>query len=105
MGSPDRGPEKTHSKAGAFTGNDYARHLWRRRCEHRSRLHRRCGCWREHAGRHMSQRVTKPDAEIVSARGQSMRRGILPFLNDGSEVQEELTVKYRGSVQGRGSKT
>ena len=29
-------------------------------------------------------------------RGRSGRRGILPFLKDGSEVDAELTVKYRG---------
>ena len=29
-------------------------------------------------------------------RGRSLRRGILPFLIDGSEVPEELTEKYRG---------
>ncbi|MEE9429112.1 MAG: sulfatase-like hydrolase/transferase [Paracoccaceae bacterium] len=54
-------------------------------------------------GRRMSQRVTKSDDEIIAARGKSMRRGILPFLNDGSEVPEELTEKYRGPVQ-HGSK-
>jgi hypothetical protein len=29
-------------------------------------------------------------------RGRSMRRGILPFLVDGSEVPADLTVKYTG---------
>ena len=47
-------------------------------------------------GRRMSQRVTKSDSDIIGARGRSMRRGILPFLYDGSEVDEALTVKYRG---------
>ena len=50
-------------------------------------------------GRRMSQRVTKSDDEITQARGRSMRRGILPFLNDGSEVPEELVSKFRGPVK------
>ncbi|WP_108783798.1 sulfatase-like hydrolase/transferase [Pontivivens insulae] len=47
-------------------------------------------------GRRMSQRVTRSDAQIDAARGSSARRGILPFLKDGSEVPEELTAKFRG---------
>ena len=47
-------------------------------------------------GRRNAQRVTKSDDEIKKTRGKSMRRGILPFLVDGSEVPDELTVKYRG---------
>jgi hypothetical protein len=31
-------------------------------------------------------------------RGRSARKGILPFLVDGSEVPEDLTAKYRGPV-------
>ena len=50
-------------------------------------------------GRRMSQRVTKSDAEIKAMRGGSMRRGILPFLVDGSEVPEALTELYRGPVR------
>jgi len=49
-------------------------------------------------GRRMSQRVTRSDAEIEAARGLSLRRGILPFLVDGSEVPEDLVAKYRGPV-------
>ncbi|PHQ71843.1 MAG: phosphonate monoester hydrolase [Sneathiella sp.] len=49
-------------------------------------------------GRRMSQRVTKSDTDIEAMRGRSMRRGILPFLVDGSEVSEELTEKYRGKA-------
>ncbi len=49
-------------------------------------------------GRRMSQRVTRSDADIAAMRGRSARRGILPFLKDGSEVPEELTIKYRGPV-------
>ena len=50
-------------------------------------------------GLRMSQRVTKSESEIIAMRGQSLRRGILPFMVDGSEVPEELTVKYRGSIR------
>ena len=49
-------------------------------------------------GRRMSQRVTKSDDDIAAMRGKSIRRGILPFLKDGSEVAEELTESYRGPV-------
>lgn len=49
-------------------------------------------------GLRMSQRVTRSEDDIKSARGRSMRRGILPFMYDGTEVPEELTVKYRGPV-------
>ena len=50
-------------------------------------------------GRRMSQRVTKSDADIVSQRGRSLRKGILTFLVDGSEVPNELTEKYAGPVR------
>ena len=52
-------------------------------------------------GRRMSQRVTRSEAEIVAMRGKSVRKGILPFLVDGSEVPSELTEKYRGPVRQR----
>ena len=58
------------------------------------RLYDHLACW----GRRMSQRVTRSDAEIVANRGRSLRRGILPFLADGSEVPEELTRRYGGPV-------
>ncbi len=47
-------------------------------------------------GRRMSQRVTKSEDDIKAMRGRSMRRGVLPFLMDGTEVPKELTAKYRG---------
>jgi arylsulfatase A-like enzyme len=50
-------------------------------------------------GRRMSQRVTKSEDDIKAMRGNSGRKGILPFLYDGSEVNEELTVKYRGRAR------
>ena len=50
--------------------------------------------------RRMSQRVTKSDDDIEAMRGKSLRRGILPFLADGSEVPDELTQFYRGQAKG-----
>ena len=52
-------------------------------------------------GRRMAQRGTKSDAEIIGGRGKSARRGILPFLVDGSEVPEEMTAQYRGTAPQR----
>ena len=52
-------------------------------------------------GRRMSQRVTKSEDDIKAMRGRSLRRGILPFLADGTEVDEELLCKYRGKVKQR----
>ena len=49
-------------------------------------------------GRRMSQRVTCSDTDVEARRGRSARRGVLPFLWDGSEVPEELTSAYRGPV-------
>ncbi|MDV7142058.1 sulfatase-like hydrolase/transferase [Tropicimonas sp. TH_r6] len=60
--------------------------------EIRDRLYEQLAGW----GRRMSQRVTRSDAQIEAGRDASGRKGILPFLFDGSEVPEELTVKYRG---------
>jgi hypothetical protein len=47
-------------------------------------------------GLRMSQRVTRSEADIAGMRGRSARRGILPFLKDGSEVPAELTQRYFG---------
>ena len=47
-------------------------------------------------GRRLSQRVTRSEDDIKTMQGQSSRQGILPFLHDGFEVDESLTVKYRG---------
>ncbi|PLS20365.1 sulfatase-like hydrolase/transferase [Neptunicoccus cionae] len=47
-------------------------------------------------GLRMSQRVTRSDDDIRNSRGRSGRRGILPFLYDGTEVPEELIQFYRG---------
>lgn len=50
-------------------------------------------------GRRLSQRVTRSEGEIIAMRGKSGRRGILPFMFDGSEVPKDLTAKYRGPVK------
>ena len=49
-------------------------------------------------GRRLSQRVTRSDQDIIEGRGKSLRKGILPFLYDGSEVSDDMTEKYRGKV-------
>ncbi len=65
--------------------------------EVRAKLYAHLAAW----GRRMSQRVTRSDADIEAMRGRSLRRGILPFLQDGREVPDELTAKYRGPVRQR----
>jgi len=57
-------------------------------------MYQRLGKW----GRRMSQRVTRSDSEIKAARGGARRKGILLGVYEGSDVDEELTVKYRGPV-------
>ena len=52
-------------------------------------------------GRRLCQRVTKSEDDIRAMRGRSLRRGIIPFLADGTEVDEELLVGYRGKVKQR----
>ena len=52
-------------------------------------------------GRRMSQRVTRSDDDIRASRGASLRRGILPFMVDGSEVDEALLSKYKGKAKRR----
>lgn len=49
--------------------------------------------------RRNAQRVTRSDDDIDAMRGASARKGILPFLVDGSEVPGELTAKYRGPAR------
>ncbi len=60
-----------------------------------ARLYDYLGQW----GRRLCQRVTMSDTDIRAARGRSIRRGILPFLVDGSEVDPELTEKYTGPAR------
>ncbi len=52
-------------------------------------------------GRRNAQRVTMSDDAIKSMRGKALRKGIMPFLVDGTEVPEELTQHYRGPVTQR----
>ncbi len=59
------------------------------------RLYIGLGSW----GRRLSQRVTKSEEDIKASRGRSLRRGIVPFLADGSEVEPELLIKYNGKVE------
>ena len=76
-------PEEFHDLA---KGDDHVRDI--------ERLYARLSAW----GLRMSQRVTRSDAELDAMRERSLRRGVLPFLKDGSEVAPELTEKYRGPV-------
>ncbi|RVT81588.1 phosphonate monoester hydrolase [Rhodobacteraceae bacterium CCMM004] len=62
-----------------------------------ARLYEMLAAW----GRRMAQRVTRSDSDIAGMRGRSARRGILPFLVDGTEVPEELTRVYRGRAPAR----
>jgi len=57
-------------------------------------MYQRLGKW----GRRMSQRVTRSDHEIDTARGGARRKGILIGVFEGSDVDDDLTVKYRGPV-------
>ena len=52
-------------------------------------------------GLRMSQRVTMSEKDIEAKRGRSPRRGVLPFLFDGTEAPAELTKKYRGPLRQR----
>lgn len=79
-------PQEFHDLA---KGTDHQAHI--------ERLYTYLGEW----GRRMSQRVTKSEDDIRAMRGRSIRRGILPFLADGSEVDEELLSKYNGPVKQR----
>ena len=79
-------PQEFHDLA---KGSDHQDHI--------ERLYTYLGAW----GLRMSQRVTKSEDDIRAMRGRSIRRGILPFLADGSEVDEELLSKYNGPVKQR----
>lgn len=64
---------------------------------HQAEIDRLYGCLAKW-GRRMSQRVTRSDDDIAAMRGKSLRKGILPFLKDGTEVDSEMTTAYRGPV-------
>ncbi|HCQ64941.1 MAG TPA: phosphonate monoester hydrolase, partial [Rhodobacteraceae bacterium] len=51
-------------------------------------------------GLRLGQRVTRSEDDIKAMRGGSSRKGILPFLVDGSEVPDALTERYRGPAPG-----
>ena len=43
--------------------------------------------------------MTKSEDDIKAMRGGSLGKGVLPFMYDGSEVDEKYTVKYRGPAR------
>ena len=49
--------------------------------------------------RRMAQRTAISDEQIVSGRGKSRRKGVVLGAYDASEVDPELTVKYRGPAR------
>ena len=55
-------------------------------------------------GRRMSQRTTKSEKDIINMRGASRRKGIVLGTYDGSEVDPEWLVKYRGKAKPRPAK-
>lgn len=64
---------------------------------HKDEIDRLYACLHEW-GLRMSQRVTRSEDDIRNMRGKSLRRGILPFLADGKEVDPELLVHYTGPL-------
>jgi arylsulfatase A-like enzyme len=62
-------------------------------------MYERLAVW----ARRMAQRTAISDEQIKAGRGGSRRRGVLLGLYDGSEVDPELTVKYRGAGRRTGS--
>ena len=52
-------------------------------------------------GRRLSQRVTRSEQDIKNMRGRAARKGVLPFLFDGTEVPDELTQHYHGKAAGK----
>ncbi len=61
------------------------------------RMYDRLGKW----GRRLSQRTTLSEADIIEMRPKSRSRGIVLGMYDGSEVEEKLTVKFRGRAPRR----
>ncbi len=60
-----------------------------------SLMYERLGQW----SRRMSQRLTKSEKDVLNMRGKSPRRGVLLGLYDGTEVDDELLIKYTGSAK------
>ncbi|MDD9910364.1 MAG: sulfatase-like hydrolase/transferase [Ahrensia sp.] len=57
-------------------------------------MYERLGKW----GRRLSQRTTRSEAQIIAGRSASRRKGIVLGAYDESEVDAELSVKYRGKA-------
>ena len=72
---------------------------WQKSDRHQAEIDRLYGQLAEW-GRRMSQRVTKSDEDIKAMRGRSLRRGILPFLADGTEVDDEFSVEILWNRKG-----
>ncbi|MFT7531847.1 MAG: arylsulfatase A-like enzyme [Gammaproteobacteria bacterium] len=51
--------------------------------------------------RRLSQRTTLSENQVRGKRGTSMRKGIVLGLFDGTEVNEELLVKFKGKAKHR----
>ncbi len=60
-------------------------------------MYERLGRW----ARRSSQRIAHADRTIEKGRGKSRRKGIVLGLYDGSEIDPELTVRYRGPARQR----
>lgn len=59
------------------------------------RLYERLAHW----GRRLSQRVTISEDQIRKMWGKSAFTGVLPYLVDGSEVDEDLVKQYKGPAR------
>lgn len=57
-------------------------------------MYQRLGEW----SRRMSQRLTKSEQDVINMRGKSPRRGVLLGLYDGTEIDNELMIKYTGTA-------
>jgi len=64
------------------------------------RMYERLGKW----GRRLSQRTTRSEEQIIAMRSGSRRKGVVLGLYDGTEVDPEFTVKYRGKAPKRPSR-
>lgn len=60
-------------------------------------MYERLGQW----GRRLSQRTTMSEQAIENIRGESRRKGIVLGTYDGTEVDPEWTLRYRGKAPAR----
>lgn len=58
-------------------------------------MYQRLGEW----GRRLSQRTTLSEHQVREMRGKSRRKGVVLGLFDGSEAEQELQVRFKGSVK------